>query len=261
MVDSNISKTVLVNWRFVLKIAASLVFVLTVGYLFKRFYQPFQDTSQAKLVHKVNPKGQKTRISLADGSYVWLNADSRLTYPVQFSKDERFLRLDGEAFFEVAKDSLKPFRVMAGDLLVEARGTSFNIKVSKNNKKANVALNSGKVLVTLVGSDQSPILLEPGQQAYANPGGNYLLIKPFNYQEKISWKDGIIYFKDAGLEEVTRRLSDWYGVEFEIDGSPKDEWHYSGEFNNDILDNVMKSMSFAEKFTYRINGDHIYLKF
>ena len=243
-----------------MKVAASLIALVTLAYFLYRDTEPNQQVAKVQVIEKVNPKGQKTRIALNDGSYVWLNADSKLTYSSRFDKDQRWLQLDGEAFFEVAKDPLRPFRVKAGNLLVEALGTSFNINVEKNAQKASVALNTGKVLVTLAGSDKQSVLLTPGQQAYAGPEGN-LVVKPFDYLEKISWKDDIIYFNNARLEEVVNRLSNWYGVEFEITGKPMAPWHYSGQFDHDILDNVLTSLSFAEKFEYDIRGDSVHIKF
>jgi len=157
------------------------------------------------------PKGGQYQITLPDGSKVWLNAASSLTYPVSFaSLGKRKVELTGEAYFEVAKDKSSPFLVVTDNLEVEVLGTHFNVSNYKDDESAKTTLIEGSVKVLNPLSDHSQ-LLTPGQQSIIQ--GAAQTIRNVDTREAVAWKNGNFRFDDERLESIMRRISRWYDVE------------------------------------------------
>ena len=167
----------------------------------------------------INPPGsQSVAVELSDGTRIFLNAGSSLTYPVNFSGGERRVDLNGEAFFEVAKDKKLPFIVsMGGRSTVKVLGTEFNIKCYDNEPAVLVTLVNGSVQVAAGNSSKSDNFykLIPGQQAILNNDGGVSIVK-VDLQEHTIWKENIFYFNDTRLESIANSLMRWYGVEIKF---------------------------------------------
>jgi hypothetical protein len=216
-------------------------------------------TSPVHWVEKSTSHGEKLSITLPDGSRVWLNSGSRLEFPEKFSEAERYMTLSGEAYFEVKKDSLRPFSVESEGFVTTALGTSFNIN-TKNNALLKVSLFTGKVIIDR-NQDGDEIILIPGQEFQFDKVGNEKRVKSFNLERALAWKEGKIIFENATLPEVMQTLEEWYGVKFSLVNAENVKWKFSGEYQNQILENVLNSISFIEKFDYEINGKNVKLKF
>lgn len=158
------------------------------------------------------PKGRQFRLVLPDGSKVWLNAASAIKYPTAFTGKERRVKLEGEAYFEVAKNAAMPFKVSAGDATeVEVLGTSFNINSYKNEDAIRTTLLEGSVRLNAYRLSQT---LKPGQQAAVTPATQQLEVIPNADADKVmAWKNGLFNFEDASLQEVMRQLERWYDIE------------------------------------------------
>lgn len=154
------------------------------------------------------PKGGQFEVYLPDGSHVWLNADSRLKYPLKFIGDVRKVELTGEAYFEVKKNSNQSFIVTSNDQSVEVLGTHFNV-CSYRDEPAVTTLAEGRVKVSSVSFPQKTIL-EPNQQATAMPDG--FAVKKVRADDVIAWKDGLFVFEGTDLKDVLRQLGRWYDV-------------------------------------------------
>lgn len=215
--------------------------------------------SEVVWVEKSTSPGEKLIITLPDGSKVWLNSGSTLEFPERFNEAERYMSVKGEAYFEVKKDSLRPFRVESDGIVTTALGTSFNIN-TKSNSLLKVSLVSGKVIVdrNLVAEK---VELIPGQELQLNKIVNDLMVKNFNPEKVLAWKEGKIIFENASLTQVVETLEDWYGVKFSLINAEKVNWNFSGEYQNQILDNLLNSISYIENFEYVINGKNVELKF
>ncbi len=249
-----------------LKYAAVIAFLiltcLTILLVHQRPEIPPQAFQTHEWVIKKNPWGQKSTIFLSDGSEVVLNAGSTLRYMEDFSEKDRSLYLDGEAFFTVSKDSLRPFRVYSGELVTEALGTAFNVKAYLEEKTISVALESGKVKVTQLKRLETPVTLEPGHQIEYDQTNGESFIIPFDSREILSWKNGIIYFKNSNEQQVFSRLEKWYGVTFQVDNSPIDKkWSYTAEFANKSLENVLQSIGFSMNFNFSINNKNVEINY
>ena len=154
------------------------------------------------------PVAAEYQLRLSDGTVVYLNSDSRLKYPEVFTGNERKVYLEGEAYFEVAKDKEHPFKVTAQGVEVNVLGTHFNVNAYPERTDVVTTLVEGKVRV---GRGTRQIVLVPGEQAAAS--AESLNVKKVDVREYIAWKDGLFVFSRMSLEEIMRQVYRWYGVE------------------------------------------------
>jgi ferric-dicitrate binding protein FerR (iron transport regulator) len=244
-------------------IAAAILVLVVAVFVFRNI----QNKVTPELVHSIRmhekslPSGQKMKIFLPDGSTIWLNAESTITYPERFDNEQRLVTLKGEGFFDVIKNPTKPFIVRTENMDVTVLGTSFNVRNYQSEGKTDVALESGKVMVETSSSKKNKYILSPGEGLSMNNKsgkiGKYEVDPKVAYQ----WKDGVIYFYKADFDEVINKLSRWYGVEFIIENYKGDEWEYSAEFKNDYLENILKSIGFSKGFEHELDQNIVTIKF
>ena len=241
-----------------LRYAAMLAFFIIAGFLTYSYTRHLwggepQDETVAKMVEKSTTRGQKSIITLKDGTQIRLNAESKIRFPENFSDSTRMVTLEGEAYFEVARDPTRPFIVECGGLYTKVLGTSFNINAYPENKKIAVDLVEGKVLVYGKNAQKSSLYLLPDQQASYDKDDDNIQLGSFNPKEATAWKDGIIRFNKASFEEMRRVLERWYDVKFEIVKNPV-MTGFTGEFQNQSLDAVLKGIGFSVGFKFQIEG-------
>lgn len=155
------------------------------------------------------PVGGQYQLTLPDGTAIWLNATSSITYPTAFTGKERIVSITGEVYFEVAKNPKQPFKVKTGDQVIEVLGTHFNVNAYGDEQTLKTTLVEGKVKVT---TGASSLLLQPGQQAGNNQGKLNLNPNP-DIKETLAWKNGLFQFNGTNIETIMRIVSRWYGVE------------------------------------------------
>jgi len=215
--------------------------------------------ADSNLIQKSNPAGVKSKHILPDGSTIFLNAASSIEYPKTFGADARVVKLQGEAFFQVAKDVNRPFRLLAAEFEVEVLGTTFN--VNANLKSPEVALVEGKVKVT-AGQTGHALELSPGQMAIFDKDQKAFTSTTFDAAYITGWKDGYLMFKDATLDEVIEKLHVWYGIDITVTNKSKSgDWSYTGSFKNESLEHVLLSMSILRNFNYEIRNDSLIISF
>lgn len=162
------------------------------------------------------PRGGEFKIELEDGTQVWLNAQSRLTYPEAFSETERRVQVEGEAFFKVAHDTSKPFYVEAHGQVVHVVGTEFNIHAYAEDPTVQTTLVSGRIAMQLQGTEGQEMILTPGHQALYDKKERSFRVKSVDTEVMTSWKDGMFVFEDQNLESIMLTLSRWYDFEYEF---------------------------------------------
>ena len=166
------------------------------------------------------PKGGEFNVALADGTRVWLNAGTKLTYPVAFVGEERRVRLEGEAYFEVKRDEAKPFIVDLNGMKVTVLGTSFNLKSFRQDGRTTATLVSGKVEVS---TDTRKIVLEPNQQADLLVDKDSLNVREVDAEAYRAWTKGQFVFRRERLESILDDVARWYNVTvFYEQGGAKD---------------------------------------
>jgi transmembrane sensor len=193
------------------------------------------------IVHNTmtTPKGGQYQLLLSDGTKVWLNAASSITYPTAFTEKERKVSVTGEAYFEVAQNIHQPFKVEVADAVIEVLGTSFNINAYPDETTINTTLLTGKVLVH---TQEKPAILSPGQQAQVERAGGKIKVSNGDAEQAIAWKNGLFSFKDADIYAVMRQISRWYNVEI-IYNEKVQPVLFSGDIGRDLtLSNVLSGL-------------------
>ncbi len=158
------------------------------------------------------PKGGIYRLVLSDGTKVWLNSDSRLRYPVAYGERERVVELEGEAYFEVAKDSSRPFRVVSAGQQIEVKGTHFNVNAYRDEPYLKTTLLEGAVSIF---SGRQKVDIFPTQEGivYSEPGHRIEVRNDADLESAVAWKNGNFYFNEENLPSIMRKISKWYDVE------------------------------------------------
>ena len=172
----------------------------------------------------------------------------------------REIYLSGEAFFEVASDSLLPFRVHSGDLITTALGTSFNINSYKENW-VQVQLATGKVRVLNVSAKDQSVDLVPGEEVVIGKDSQLVKSK-FDLNKAFYWKEGVLGFEKVPFQEVVESLERWYAVDINVQNPPAYMLKISGEFKkNTYLKDVLESLGYAYNFKYSIENKVVFIQF
>ncbi|MGK9127258.1 FecR domain-containing protein [Olivibacter sp. SA151] len=166
------------------------------------------------------PKGGQYQVILSDGTKVWLNAASSLRYPTVFTGNERKVILNGEAYFEVAKNEKQPFKVVTDRQELLVLGTHFNINSYEDEPDVKTTLLEGSVKVSAFQTKQT-ILLKPGEQAALKRSGK-LKVAQINAENAIAWKSGLFQFQGSGIQEALRQMARWYDITIEFEGAVPD---------------------------------------
>lgn len=176
------------------------------------------------------PVGRSFKVVLQDGSKVWLNAGSSVQYRTLFSEEERRIRLDGEAYFEVAENKEKPFRVEFAGGEIEALGTAFNVKAYEGDESFSTLLNQGKIKLKL---GKRQIVLKPGQQVMVK-GSN--IVTDEADTEMPGWSRNEFVFDDTPLKEVMNELARWYGVKIEYKMTTEPRFNFTISRDKSLLE-------------------------
>jgi len=194
-------------------------------------YEPVSEKISAEPAFNTlrTPRGGQYHVVLPDGTKVWLNAASSITYPVHFTGKTREVKIEGEVYFEVAKRSREnekiPFIVSAGEMSVEVLGTHFNINAYKDEEQIKTTLIEGSVKVR---TPFASSLLKPGHEARIESASADIRVARANTEQALAWKNGYFQFQEASLEEIMRQLSKWYDVDVRFEGKPLEK-KFSGE--------------------------------
>jgi hypothetical protein len=200
-----------------------------------------------------NPRGSKViHMVLSDGSKVWLDVASSITYPVSFTGKERRVSITGEAYFEVAHDAMKPFYVNHRDMNIRVLGTHFNVNAFEDEgADIKVTLLEGKVNVNNQASKET---LKPGQQAIVND--KIKIINDVDLDEVMGWKNGYFEFNNSGLANVLSQVSRWYNVDVVYKGYNKPR-QFMGEIQRDLnLSEILKILA-KNGIQFQIDGNKL----
>lgn len=201
------------------------------------------------------PNGGQYKILLPDGSEVWLNAASQLTFPSVFNGNIRKVELKGEAYFEVAHDNNMPFKVITPTEEVEVLGTHFNVKAYEEERASNVALLEGSVKVSV--SSASSMVLKPGQQSVTEKGE--MRMEAVDVSEAIAWKNGEFMFQNESMENVMKKIARWYDVETVLEPGLEDLsiWGSVSKYEN--IKEVLKIVEMASGAKFKVEGRRVYV--
>ena len=192
------------------------------------------------------PRGGEFKITLEDGTQVWLNAESQLIYPDTFSANERRVILKGEAYFEVVKDEQKPFYVESNGQVVRVYGTEFNVRSYEEDADIYTTLVSGRGSFQSMNGNEAELILTPGKQAVFDKRQQSTSVRPVDTQVVTSWRRGMFVFEEQNLEQIMRDLSRWYNFSYEFKDTSLRETVFMGSVPrygdfNEILEILEKS--------------------
>jgi transmembrane sensor len=202
------------------------------------------------------PRGGQYQVILADGTKVWLNSASSLSYPTTFTGKDRQVQLKGEAYFEVAEDKNKPFKVSVGDVQVEVLGTHFDVMAYEDENAINTTLLAGAVRVTRkeIGFAGAG---EVGQEASMDRSSGSLRVNEVDVEEAVAWKDGFFQFDGVSIETVMRQLARWYDVDVEYEG--KTDKHFRGTISrSENVSAVFKMLELTGAVHFSMEGKKDY---
>lgn len=201
-------------------------------------------------------KGEKAEITLADGSRVWLNSGSSLTYNETFSRKERNVYLTGEAYFEVAKDKKHPFTVKTNEMDIQALGTAFNVSAYDTEQFFSSVLLEGKVKVSAYGQEY---ILEENERAIYDKTNHTLTTDKVYASDFVEWKNGNLYFQNRSFEEIANTLARVFNVEIGFVSEELRPIRFSGTLGGSSIRNTLDILSLTSPMRYEMNGTVIEL--
>lgn len=226
------------------KYAAVITLIFMTGYFSSLLFQSRQQPNE--LVQQISvPRGQRVNITLSDGTKVWLNSLSQITYDPSFGGDRRTVRLDGEAYFEVKRNEQKPFIVQTSKGDIEVLGTKFNVEAYASSSKLVTSLMEGSVKLT---AGTRTTVLVPLQKALLMD--NEIRVSAITNLDDYAWRDGLISFTNATFGELMEKFEKYYGYRIVIENEKVKQLRRSGKFRlsdgiNYALDVLKKDMNFS----------------
>lgn len=202
------------------------------------------------------PNGEKAIVTLADGSRVWINSGSSLTYGNDFNRHERKVSLDGEAYFEVAKDAQRPFIVHTREMNIQALGTVFNVSAYSDENYSSTVLVEGKIKVNAGG--QVEILTE-NERAIVDKANHSLSTDRVYASDFTQWKDGNLYFDNSTFDEIANTLSRVFNVKIRFASEKLRPIRFTGTLGNSSIRNALDILSLTSSMHYEMNGTVIEL--
>jgi len=197
------------------------------------------------------PRARQQQLTLSDGSKVWLNAASSIHFPSAFTGKKRVVEITGEAYFEVAKDTRRPFIVKVKDAAIEVLGTHFNVMAYTNEENVQATLLEGSIKFS---RGNEWIILKPGQQGRLMPGGKINLVENADTELATAWKNGQQSFYNADIQTIMRQVERWYDVDVSYEGNiPKRT--FSGNIPRDANLSALLKLFEVNRIRFRIDGE------
>lgn len=214
-------------------------------------------------ITKATEYGQRYTFRLSDGTIVKLNSGSRIHYPEIFSDSLRWIEFEGEAFFEIAKDTAKPFLIRSGNIETMVLGTSFNLnsEAAKETFEIAVVTGSVKVLHDLKEQNREERYINPNQSAIWDHQNKTFNVQNYDPAKVLAWTEGILVFDNSTFEDIIFKLEKWYGVKIDTsDLKHNVPRGYTGKYKDKSLETVLQGISYVLDFKYVINGKKVIIK-
>lgn len=244
------------SWKSWLQVAAACIIVVLSLVNYNMIHKQKQLSTQNFTVSA--EKGQRAFVTLPDSTKVWLNSDTKVSYPADYGMKERHVTLAGEAYFEVAKNPAKRFVVEAKGMQVEALGTAFNINAYRDDNKIIASLFSGSVRVSY---EDHVAILKPHESVKVDLlTRNFSQYKDENMQDIALWRENEITFDGESLEEITRIMNRLYNITIYIEDESLKKECYVGTIRNNSLENFIDIINLTTPVVYEYKGDTVFLK-
>ncbi len=275
------------NSKTVLAATLSLILVLT-GFFVVRFIfrqniskLPAVSTPMKDLSEVATRDGSRTSLSLPDGTHVWLNAGSRITYDKTFGAQRREVNLTGEALFDVTHNAARPFVIHTARVDIRVLGTRFNVKSYPTDKTTEATLLRGSIEVSVKARPDEKIILKPNEKlVIANDDSALHRYLPPHAEKtskineslvnirkpaydasgsniETSWVDDQLIFQDEPFGSLTKDMQRWYGVSIRFTRPEQEEWRFTGNFRKETIQQALEALKLTAPFTYTINKTQI----
>ncbi|MDP3435282.1 MAG: DUF4974 domain-containing protein [Bacteroidota bacterium] len=238
------------------KIAVSILILLAVGFGSLWTTEHFFSKTKSAIVQFEAPKGEKSKIVLADGSQVWLNSQTILKYN---ALTPRKVSVEGEAYFEVEKDTKHPFEVTTtSGMKIKVTGTKFNLRSYSDEPYVETTLEEGGVIISK--DNRELVELKPGQQSKYNIRSNELFVENVSAEIYSLWKNNELRVNDISFAEWIPRIERWYGVSVKLDPKIGSKDRFTMTIKTESLRELLDMMKLTSKFNYEINGEQIEIR-
>jgi len=274
----------------IVSIAAAVILFLGTGFYFMYLkYTALNNIQTESFTSVFSPRGQRTQVILPDSTKVWLNGGSSLKYAMDYNKVDRKVITEGEAFFEVKKNTQKPFVVLSHEIKVKVYGTSFNIKAFPDEKQIETTLVSGSLSVVSVapdGSEGQEIFLVPNEKCIYEKRDKLLsksnnqapqqatrlqktdhslhvkIARNINTEAEKNWKDGKLIFRNEPFSELAVKMERWFDVKIHFEDEQVRNYKFTGIFEKETINQAMEALKLSSQQSYRyeIVFRDIYLK-
>lgn len=250
-------------YRRALKLSAAAIILLLCG-VSSLFFLWQSERSASEMVEEYKkyvvevPDGAKSKITFPDGSVVWLNAGSKVTYDSNFARESRNVGLTGEGYFEVSKNKELPFVVNTGKLTVKVLGTKFNLKSYEEDSEVKVTLKEGAVKVGDFLTDAAPVELKPNQRFTFRKADLSMQVDSVDASHIDNWRNGAMTFDKVPLEEIAKELRRLYNIPVRIEGDKLKQIVYYSDFQENVsVEKVLEILSSGNKFRYEVKPEEI----
>lgn len=238
------------------RIAVAAMVILAVG-IGVFVYQSQPKPVQIAMVEKHNGTGMRSMITLPDGTRIWLNAESTISYPEVFEENKREVHLTGEAFFNVASNAEKPFYIHLNQAAIRVIGTSFNVKAYANEENIQTSVVSGKVAFVSkrdAKPSDSVFLVKNNKVTYSLATGD-MRTETTNTLEDREWINGKLIYKSETLESITRQLERQFGKKVIFKDPKAAQYRFTGTFEESSLEEIMHYLAMTRSFKYTITEE------
>ncbi|MEJ5962004.1 FecR family protein [Pedobacter immunditicola] len=258
-----------------IKTKISLISALLIILIAGLFVFTTKDTAASK-IQIIAGKGMRKKINLPDGTIVWLNSDSKLTYNTTINEDKkRVVFLTGEAYFDVAHHLKRPFFVRTNKISIKVLGTKFNVKAYATDQKSEATLINGSIELSVNNKPEQKIILNPsekfalvekketGEKQKVVPNDITLMIENVNpvqignqvYIEETSWKDSKLVFRNETFEEMKPKLERWYNVKIHLKSQKTGSYRFTGVLKDENIEEALTAMQLIKPFNFKLT-DH-----
>lgn len=243
------------------RIAAVLIIGLFIGGIYLIYNVSSKTQSTNKLIFEA-PRGEKSKVVLSDSTVIWLNSSSKIELKNNYNVLNRKVMLEGEAYFEVTKNTRLPFKVSTRDLEISVLGTKFNIIAYPDENITETSVLEGRVEVkTKIKPATKKAILKQNQKVTYHKNNNTLTYNSANPNVDIAWMHNMLIFDNEHYLKVFNKLEKWYGVEIEVDGVINYEPHYTFKIKTETLGEMLKLINIIAPIEYKIDGNIVTIKF
>lgn len=239
-------------------LAAAMISLLLLSAYLLWIYTPlFNESKQLQLVQ--TEIGGQQQLSLPDGTVVYLNTESSLQFPPSFHGNERRVILNGEAFFDVERDTLKPFIIELPEGKIRVLGTSFNVKAYAEGSKMETTVSTGRVAFLYPGEHEQAMLIQPNEKLSYSNTDKSILKEITEVEQSLAWMENKIVFQASTLQEIAEELEHYFDINVEFENEKLQACSMTGTFSTDSYREILNTLTMTNAFKFREEGKRIIL--